>query len=236
MDEFNSETDSDYTSYWRDWVCTAKFPTFLFIFSTVLHHKEFMARSKGLLDHASCLLRDAHRQTLSGSLRCVLFAGVHRRASCVRRSCGCSNRQAVPTAPFILDNCNPCEVSSAVRLPGFQMMNPTPSTSVAMNRRGLWTDRHLCPHDNAIAIGRTDYLTPMRNRVPGVEIVPPLISPSLPFNIGALGPPPYFGPDNSPVQKHPSVCHLPATPTALPPTKALGWILCDSIAAASSDR
>lgn len=21
MDDFNSETDSDYTSYWRDWVC-----------------------------------------------------------------------------------------------------------------------------------------------------------------------------------------------------------------------
>ena len=25
MDEFNSETDSDYTSYWRDWVCAANF-------------------------------------------------------------------------------------------------------------------------------------------------------------------------------------------------------------------
>jgi len=25
MDEFNSETDSDYTSYWRDWVCSGNF-------------------------------------------------------------------------------------------------------------------------------------------------------------------------------------------------------------------
>jgi hypothetical protein len=25
MDEFNSETDSDYTSYWRDWVCSSNF-------------------------------------------------------------------------------------------------------------------------------------------------------------------------------------------------------------------
>jgi hypothetical protein len=33
MDEFNSETDSDYASYWRDWVCPAKFPRVLFIFS-----------------------------------------------------------------------------------------------------------------------------------------------------------------------------------------------------------
>lgn len=28
MDEFNSETDSDYTSYWRDWVCLTDFPNF----------------------------------------------------------------------------------------------------------------------------------------------------------------------------------------------------------------
>jgi hypothetical protein len=25
MDDFNSETDSDYTSYWRDWVSIPKF-------------------------------------------------------------------------------------------------------------------------------------------------------------------------------------------------------------------
>jgi len=29
MDEFNSETDSDYASYWRDWVCSATFPRVL---------------------------------------------------------------------------------------------------------------------------------------------------------------------------------------------------------------
>jgi hypothetical protein len=28
MDDFNSETDSDYTSYWRDWVGTGAFPLF----------------------------------------------------------------------------------------------------------------------------------------------------------------------------------------------------------------
>jgi len=27
MDEFNSETDSDYTSYWRDWVSSHLFQT-----------------------------------------------------------------------------------------------------------------------------------------------------------------------------------------------------------------
>lgn len=37
MEDFNSETDSDYTSYWRDWVCAFFFlvtasPIFFFFF------------------------------------------------------------------------------------------------------------------------------------------------------------------------------------------------------------
>jgi hypothetical protein len=29
MDDFNSETDSDYTSYWRDWVGTSLLHTYI---------------------------------------------------------------------------------------------------------------------------------------------------------------------------------------------------------------
>jgi hypothetical protein len=32
MEDFNTETDSDYTSYWRDWVCSMRFQAFFAFF------------------------------------------------------------------------------------------------------------------------------------------------------------------------------------------------------------
>lgn len=40
MDDFNSETDSDYTSYWRDWVSAALLTlvNFCLVYASCCHH------------------------------------------------------------------------------------------------------------------------------------------------------------------------------------------------------
>lgn len=49
MDDFNSETDSDYTSYWRDWVSGLLFPLLIIIISIIFFFSCF-GRNASLAD------------------------------------------------------------------------------------------------------------------------------------------------------------------------------------------
>jgi hypothetical protein len=48
MDEFNSETDSDYTSYWRDWVCSADFVAPFYLMDVFRVEKPGLRKRKSL--------------------------------------------------------------------------------------------------------------------------------------------------------------------------------------------
>lgn len=70
MDNFASETDSDYTSYWRDWVSAELL--FLFCFSCLVLILWSFLRYMGLVGPFLCLLLyfspRAHRQNRKSSL------------------------------------------------------------------------------------------------------------------------------------------------------------------------
>jgi hypothetical protein len=202
MDEFNSETDSDYASYWRDWV-SSDFLAFLHLAYCATPHESMRDQMGCLITYRDCFIMPAGRRVRLSVIPSFRCRG-QMCLLCVRSSVGHSNRRAGLNGAFLVDSCKSCEVSSVARLLDFQIMNPTTSTSITMDRRRLWTDRHLYPYDTTTAIDRTDYLRPLRNRVSIFGNVPVLLSPSLPFNIGNLAAPPYFRPDNPPVQGHPS--------------------------------
>jgi hypothetical protein len=48
MDEFNSETDSDYTSYWRDWVCSGDFLALFYLMGLFRVEKSGLRKGKSL--------------------------------------------------------------------------------------------------------------------------------------------------------------------------------------------
>jgi hypothetical protein len=101
-----------------------------------------------------------------------------------------------------MGNCMSHGTPSTVRLLDLSDQEPN---GFPMNHNGqaiLWTDRHLYPGDTTTASDTRNCSMPLRNRVPSVEAVPPLISPTLPFSIRNLATSPYFGQEDNPVQEH----------------------------------
>jgi hypothetical protein len=74
MDEFNSETDSDYTSYWRDWVCSGNFLA-LCISWTFFRVEKSGLRMRKSLDQFDPTSEPCHRRCW---VECRSFCSAHR--------------------------------------------------------------------------------------------------------------------------------------------------------------